>query len=573
LARLLWLSALLATGSWAGEPGEQPAWRWQRTLTPQVFLAEGLWSDHVHLRPAMHTAGLFYRTGYKSRSAYWRPFDRVVGMPTDHAAYQRYSAVVLCNIDAVSLTPRRLKILESFVRNGGGLVVFGGYWAFAKGAYHGTVLAEMLPVSMPDEPRIARAADGLALKPGEAATWELPFAFAAEPCAFYVQTLVPRQDATVQVTAGEKPAFISGTYGHGRVVACALTANGEAPAGGQAYWDWPDWPRLLGLAVDWATENRPAGAPPGSDGPEPLAADAVLELAITAEPVSAGMLARALAHPGPAVADAFFQLSQDSPDAVQLRDIEQILLPHAKAAWSERLHKLTDPLVTADAGNRGAALRVLGAARGATAFATLQAALADPRARLPAIDGLGWLGDPRAIAPLLTLYERARADSRSTKHPEHDDVPRLLEDNIHIAAHTAVALYHLGEAEGVARLLKVRAQVHLYWRILRNALKRRPLHTDVQGQQRVEWMGKQARRLQQTRAFIDRRFTITVSSQQRALAAAVAGADAEDALVLARACQRDADRVSRELRQALLDAPDGILRRLGQQLPSQARGP
>ena len=62
----------------------------------------------------------------------------------------RFQAVIFGDIDAGFLTPKQLQITEEFVRRGGGgFLMLGGANSFNLGRYHGTPVADMLPVVLP----------------------------------------------------------------------------------------------------------------------------------------------------------------------------------------------------------------------------------------------------------------------------------------------------------------------------------------------------------------------------------------------------------------------------------------
>ena len=70
-------------------------------------------------------------------------------MPADLTTLSNYQTVVLVNVPASTLGPRRMEVLQSYIRDlGGGLVVVGGPHAYAVGGYFQTPLEETLPVEM-----------------------------------------------------------------------------------------------------------------------------------------------------------------------------------------------------------------------------------------------------------------------------------------------------------------------------------------------------------------------------------------------------------------------------------------
>ncbi len=70
-------------------------------------------------------------------------------LPDNLALIANYKSVVLANVSAIALSPQRMKILQTYVRDlGGGLVAIGGPNSFGVGGYFKTPLEETLPVEM-----------------------------------------------------------------------------------------------------------------------------------------------------------------------------------------------------------------------------------------------------------------------------------------------------------------------------------------------------------------------------------------------------------------------------------------
>ncbi|MFZ0545189.1 MAG: VWA domain-containing protein, partial [Candidatus Promineifilaceae bacterium] len=77
--------------------------------------------------------------------------DRVTptDLPASLAGLSNYATVVLVNVNAKNLTPRKMELLQSYVRDlGGGLVAVGGPESYGMGGYYKTPLEETLPVDM-----------------------------------------------------------------------------------------------------------------------------------------------------------------------------------------------------------------------------------------------------------------------------------------------------------------------------------------------------------------------------------------------------------------------------------------
>lgn len=460
----------------AAEPPPAP-WQWAPSLMPKALVIEGLWSDYFRWEPAMHEAGLLYQSAYVTRSPYFNPYTRLIHAPP-RDELQRYAVVVIANLDAGAVGPERLKTIREFVEQGGGLVVLGGEWAYSRGAYGGTPLEEMLPVTFPVEHRIPPALAGLPLSASPQAMWKAPVDFAKKPSAFFVQSLVPKAGATVQLLAGDKPALVSGVFGKGRVVACALTATGEPPVGSMAFWDWPDWPKLLGQAIDWAAGARPAGAAPVFTKPV-LTEDEMNSLTLGSG-VTPDMARRICERPTPALMEALFAHVLAAGGKVDLGVVYTALLPFAKPEWGGRLRESLEKF-SPDLQGRQASLILLGASRDPAGYEVLMEAVQKEPTKDAAIEGLGRLGHAKAIPLIRELLGRAE---RACGAQATDDEPApgvFARKEGSTIVECATALYRLGEADAVPRMVELYGRVRLYERIFANATKRRVAYTDLQG--------------------------------------------------------------------------------------------
>jgi uncharacterized membrane protein len=77
--------------------------------------------------------------------------DRVTpeDLPASLGQLSNYGSVVLVNVNAKNLSPRKMEVLHSYVRDlGGGLVAIGGTESYCMGGYFRTPLEETLPVDM-----------------------------------------------------------------------------------------------------------------------------------------------------------------------------------------------------------------------------------------------------------------------------------------------------------------------------------------------------------------------------------------------------------------------------------------
>jgi uncharacterized membrane protein len=150
-----------------------------------------------------------------------------------------YDAIILSDIGANTLllhpdtwlrslpTPNRLRLLKSYVEQGGGLMMIGGYLSFqginGSARYHGTPVEEVLPVDiLPYDDRV-EVPEGFrpAIKQkrhpvldGLGGKWPQLLGFnevRAKPGATVI--------ATVSSDYGEKPLLVAGAAGKGRTLA------------------------------------------------------------------------------------------------------------------------------------------------------------------------------------------------------------------------------------------------------------------------------------------------------------------------------------------------------------------
>ncbi|MBR3742737.1 MAG: VWA domain-containing protein [Clostridia bacterium] len=105
--------------------------------TPRILIAEGKAGAGAELKKLLTAAGM--ACDVLSAQA----------LPETSASLRTWHAIALCNVDADSLNDAQVSALRDAVRvSGRGLAVFGGDQSYALGAYRGSGLEEMLPVTM-----------------------------------------------------------------------------------------------------------------------------------------------------------------------------------------------------------------------------------------------------------------------------------------------------------------------------------------------------------------------------------------------------------------------------------------
>ena len=104
---------------------------------PRVLIAEGKTGEGQELQKLLNAAGMECDV------------LPVQALPESSAALRAWHAVALCNVDVDSLTEAQISALRDAVRvSGRGLAVFGGDQSYALGAYRGSELESMLPLTM-----------------------------------------------------------------------------------------------------------------------------------------------------------------------------------------------------------------------------------------------------------------------------------------------------------------------------------------------------------------------------------------------------------------------------------------
>lgn len=104
---------------------------------PQVLLVEGRQGEGSEMSRMLTAAGMQHETVLPSF------------LPTEAEALRAYDAIVLVNVDYDAAAERQWQALGDAVRLlGRGLCVIGGDSSYALGGYRGTLLEDMLPVSI-----------------------------------------------------------------------------------------------------------------------------------------------------------------------------------------------------------------------------------------------------------------------------------------------------------------------------------------------------------------------------------------------------------------------------------------
>ncbi|CAN7638679.1 glutamine amidotransferase [Mesorhizobium sp. LjRoot246] len=249
----------------------------------KVLLAGESWvSTATHIKGFDQFPTVTYHTGADELLAALKdsPFD-VTFMPAHEAqrnfpqsmeTLSAYDAVVLSDLGANTLllhpdtwvhskpTPNRLRLLRDYVGNGGGLLMFGGYYSFqginGGARYHKTPVEDVLPVTcLPVDDRV-EVPEGYApvvvgpqnhpILEGLGKDWPILLGFNEVTVKDGAEVL-----ATVSSDYRSLPLLVTGKYGRGRTVAWTSDVGPHwLPPGFIA---WNGYKTLFEQMLGWAT--------------------------------------------------------------------------------------------------------------------------------------------------------------------------------------------------------------------------------------------------------------------------------------------------------------------------------
>jgi uncharacterized membrane protein len=154
-------------------------------------------------------------------------------------------------------SPNRLALVADYVRQGGGLVMVGGYLSFTgidgKARYGMSPLAEVLPVTMlPHDDRIERS-EGATVEvcvPDHPVLGGTPSQW---PPLLGYNRLIAKPGAVVVARSGDDPVLVVGEYGQGRAAAFAsdLAPHWAPPE----FMNWPHYPKLWNAILRWTAAS------------------------------------------------------------------------------------------------------------------------------------------------------------------------------------------------------------------------------------------------------------------------------------------------------------------------------
>lgn len=182
---------------------------------------------------------------------------------------QAYDMVILSDVGSNTLLfhpemlarsiphPNRLKLLAEYVRQGGGLIMVGGWMSFAgidgKARYHGTPLEEVLPVTcLPYDDR-QECPEGVT--PEVVDPTHPVLVGVAVPWPFFLgyNRVIPRPQAKTLLALGSDPLACVWQCNQGR--AAVFTSDCSPHWGPRSFLEWPGYPVFWNNLVAWLTTS------------------------------------------------------------------------------------------------------------------------------------------------------------------------------------------------------------------------------------------------------------------------------------------------------------------------------
>jgi uncharacterized membrane protein len=190
--------------------------------------------------------------------------------PLELNKLEQYAVVILSDIGANTLllppevflegkrVPNRLGLIKEYVRNGGGLIMAGGYLSFqgiyGSARYHRTPIEEVLPVTISAVDDRVEKPEGINPIVKKA---EHPIMQGIEgewPYLLGFNEVVPKENGDVLATVGDDPLLVTGSFGKGRSV--AWTSDVGPHWCPKEFVEWAGYTRLWRQIVTWAGGMR-----------------------------------------------------------------------------------------------------------------------------------------------------------------------------------------------------------------------------------------------------------------------------------------------------------------------------
>lgn len=225
-----------------------------------------------------HTGADRFVAGLQAKGVevtYLKAHDAAAEFPASMDELSEYDALILSDIGANTLLlhpevwlrgqrmPNRLKLIEEWTRNGGGLIMIGGYLSFqgidGRARWHKTAVEKALPVdclSVDDRVEIPEGCIPVVESPKHPILAEVPQDW---PYLLGVNEVIPKNRTGDEIVLslpedqGGLPLLVTGQHGKGRAI--AWTSDVSEHWLPPAFLAWPGYDVLFGNMVAWAARE------------------------------------------------------------------------------------------------------------------------------------------------------------------------------------------------------------------------------------------------------------------------------------------------------------------------------
>jgi len=225
----------------------------KRDDTLDVLVVKGLWNRIYHVDDSL--AKLTDKTKITNAYTTYHPQHdtQLKGFALDWEPIFTQDVIVLTNIEARGLGLGQVRMIEEFVRQGGGLVILGGLLTLGQNWNMERGWTDFLPVelNMPWEVRQCNPSVKFLQpkndSPLKGVSWQ------NDPVVMFRHIVKPKSESKILLsgTNGE-PLLVGGQVGNGRVAVFTGTVLGEAPKGQIAFWNSPSWVDILSKTILWS---------------------------------------------------------------------------------------------------------------------------------------------------------------------------------------------------------------------------------------------------------------------------------------------------------------------------------
>lgn len=201
--------------------------------------------------------------------AYMPSHEVQVRFPRSLEELQAYDAIAISDIGAntfllqnqtfyqMQTVPNSLELIKDYVKQGGGLLMIGGYLSFmgieGKANYRHTPLADVLPVTMmPGDDRVELPQG---FSPRAAEPHPITANLGEWPTFLGYNKLAAKPGTQLLLKHDENPFLVLGTYGRGHTAAFASDC---APHWGSvSFMEWPHYAAFWGNLVKHLQTHKP----------------------------------------------------------------------------------------------------------------------------------------------------------------------------------------------------------------------------------------------------------------------------------------------------------------------------